>query len=380
MTRDRVFSFDVPTTAKPGDVCKINLPDGTAVEVTLPDGAVPGTAIEFSAPTPEEDFVEEEGAGSESVPDAVPCRIYWEGKPQSSGKQSTGTQGLSNAAVERIYAARLPTNHPPGEMLHVELTPGGSILAVPVPAGTTPGSDVLFKPPDDEDDAVVEVLMKGRLSKKSPKSSILKVIWQSRWFELQPSHLAYWELSKVEGAVKKGHLDLAQLVGVRAHQTDVRRFDLLLESKRLFELRTESAAERDQWTRAMEEALLRCANTERPAEVRETTESLVGAMRTEAEAAAEEAAEEAAAAEAAEEQEEEDDDDAKDSSGTELKLGMRTMSLSAKKAGAALAGNIMAAPVVVKATYMSRVQRAKVANAARRAPNALERQASRSQC
>ena len=115
--------------------------------------------------------------------------------------------------------------------------------------------------------------------------------------------------------------------------------------------------------------------------MRETTESLVGAMRTEAEAAAEEAAEEAAAAEAAEEQEqEEDDDDAKDSSGTELKLGMRTMSLSAKKAGAALAGNIMAAPVVVKATYMSRVQRAKVANAARRAPNALERQASRSQC
>ena len=38
VAQERVFSFDVPRGAVPGDVCKVNLPDGTCVEVTLPPG------------------------------------------------------------------------------------------------------------------------------------------------------------------------------------------------------------------------------------------------------------------------------------------------------------------------------------------------------
>lgn len=165
MGRERIFSFDVPLTAQPGDVCKVNLPDGTSVEVTLPAGAVAGAAIEFSAPL--EDVAEHTETDSSAATGPVPCRIYWEGKPQRSLSVgvSDKDRGLSNVAVERIYAARLPPEHPPDELLYVELSPGGSILAVPVPVGTQPGSDVLFKAPDDEDETPVEVLMKGRLAK-----------------------------------------------------------------------------------------------------------------------------------------------------------------------------------------------------------------------
>lgn len=229
---------------------------------------------------------------------------------------------------------------------------------------------MLFKAPDGEDDPPVDVIHKGRLSKKSPKSTPLAVMWQTRWFELQPSHLAYWELSKIEGAVKKGHLALSDMVGVRAHQRDPRRFDLLLKSKRLFELKAESHAERDEWTRVMQDALLRNATASvgdsaaeqsepRGARIAVDNLSMISmTTRTEEEAEAEQAAEQAI----------EDDDDGADES-VDLSTSMRTLSLrsqNVRSAGPATAGNIAAAPVVVQAAYASRVQRAKLANAAAR--------------
>ena len=130
MARARVFSFEVPTDSHPGDVCSVHLPDGSCVEVTLPESAVPGTTIELEVP---DDGGTDTFASGENVPDAVPCRLYWEGEPQSSARSPSGShrssglsKGLSNSRLERIYAARLPPGHPPHEPLHVELAPGGS--------------------------------------------------------------------------------------------------------------------------------------------------------------------------------------------------------------------------------------------------------------
>ena len=117
---------------------------------------------------------------------------------------------------------------------------------MPVPEGTRPGSDVLFKAPEDEEDTVIQVLIKGRLAKKSPKGIPGAHKWQVRWFELQPDHLAYWELNRIEGAVKKGAVLLSEMVGVRKHQREDKRFDLLLSSGRLFELKADSPAEREE--------------------------------------------------------------------------------------------------------------------------------------
>lgn len=98
--RDRIFSFDVPPSARPGDVCKVNLPGGVCVEVTLPDGCEPGSSIEFSAPVPEPDSPRAStDMASASSPDApILARLYWEGNPTRS--QTAERQGLSNAAVE----------------------------------------------------------------------------------------------------------------------------------------------------------------------------------------------------------------------------------------------------------------------------------------
>ena len=233
---------------------------------------------------------------------------------------------------------------------------------MPVPEGTRPGSDVLFKAPEDEEDTVIQVLIKGRLAKKSPKGIPGAHKWQVRWFELQPDHLAYWELNRIEGAVKKGAVLLSEMVGVRKHQREDKRFDLLLSSGRLFELKADSPAEREEWANKLQDALVRFATSgkgsDRPPPSLPGDSSFRDAVRTEEEAAAEAALEVEEAQEAAEAAEEDD----------VAALPMRTMSLRStgvKQAGAASAGNIEAAPVVVQAQYMSRVQRAKKANASK---------------
>jgi hypothetical protein len=215
---------------------------------------------------------------------------------------------------------------------------------------------VLFKPPDDEDDdALIEVLMKGRLAKKSPKGLPGVHVWQTRWFELQPSHLAYWELNKMEGAVKKGSLFLGDMVGVRVAQKEPRRFDLLLKSGRMFELRAESNAERDVWCTKLQDALVQVAAKEGGRGEREASGVAAppSSLRSDLESAT-------SFREEPDQQVIEEE---------ELTAGMRTMSLqsrSVKKAGTATSGNLVAAPVIVQAQYMSRVQRARLANAARR--------------
>ena len=130
-------------------------------------------------------------------------------------------------------------------------------------------AQVLFSAPEENDEDV-DVLVKGTLFKKSPKARSCTATntlfscswrpaptgwwwhgarhatqglpgahtWQRRWFELQPTQLVYWELSKIaDGVVKKGYVLLKEVVGIRAHQRDPKRFDLLLVSKRLFELK-----------------------------------------------------------------------------------------------------------------------------------------------
>jgi len=220
---------------------------------------------------------------------------------------------------------------------------------------------------------VIEVMIKGRLAKKSPKGIPGAHKWQLRWFELQIDHLAYWELNRIEGAVKKGAVRLSEMVGVRKHQRDALRFDLLLSSGRLFELKAESANECDEWATKLQEALLRFATAQYSGKVRgeslDENSTLTSVVRTEEEAAAESALEEKQTAKA-EEEDEDEDEDVGELDMRAMSISKRTMSLrsqTVKDAGKASAGNIEAAPVVVKAQYLSRVQRAKKANAAKRA-------------
>lgn len=182
------------------------------------------------------------------------------------------------------------------------------------------------------------------------------------------------ELNRIEGAVKKGAVRLSEMVGVRKHQRDALRFDLLLSSGRLFELKAESASECDEWAKNLQEALLRFATAAggKPAApgTVEDSSSLADVVRTEEEAAAEAAQEEKepAKTEAADE-EDEDDGDVAELQMRSMSIKTRTMSLrsqTVKDAGKAAAGNIEAAPVIVQAQYKSRVQRAKQANAAKR--------------
>ena len=205
------------------------MPSGLCVEVTLPEGVTPDTVIEFTVPneqsTPDGSSAEHSTVGAPendrmegTMESPVLAHIYWEAKPQAA--RASDALGLSNATVERIYVARLPPGFPPNaSVLYAELTAGGALLAVPLPVGTRPAGSVHFQAPVEADEqGVIEVLKKGHLSKKSPKSLAGIHTWQTRWFELQQSHLSYWELSKIEGAVKKGVLPLSDIIGVRAHQ------------------------------------------------------------------------------------------------------------------------------------------------------------------
>ena len=49
---DRIFAMDLPEDAHVGDVCNIVLPDGTTVELEIPNGATqPGCVVEFAVPS-----------------------------------------------------------------------------------------------------------------------------------------------------------------------------------------------------------------------------------------------------------------------------------------------------------------------------------------
>ena len=93
------------------------------------------------------------------------------------------------------------------------------------------------------------------MKKKSPKGIKGFHAWQMRWFELTTQKLAYWEVS-MDGAVdEKGGLPLTDIVDVRKHAKDGDRLDLLLDSKRLFQLCAPSNAERDEWAIKLQAAM-----------------------------------------------------------------------------------------------------------------------------
>ena len=95
------------------------------------------------------------------------------------------------------------------------------------------------------------------MKKKSPKGLKGFHAWQMRWFELTKVKLAYWEVS-MEGAVdEKGAVLIGDLAGVRKHVKDGERLDLLLKNNRLFQLCAPSNAERDEWAVKLQEAMVR---------------------------------------------------------------------------------------------------------------------------
>ena len=258
----RVFSFEVPKSAKAGDVCKVNLPDGESVELTIPETAVPGATIEFAAPS--------------------------------------------------------------------------------------------------------DVLIEGRLSTKSPKKSLLRYSWQSRWFELHSgidgTFLNYWDAKRTK---QGGSLPLSQLVGIRSHHLDGRRLDLRLRSARLIELRAKTQADRDEWVKRLERASTTVVNhasatvpSHSAADDVEVANfalgDLGGSMRTEEEAAEE-----------AEETPVEADEPEEEDVMAILSDALRAVSLP--RAGSVPHGGVQAdapAQPPIQARYLSRVDRARSANSA----------------
>ena len=109
------------------------------------------------------------------------------------------------------------------------------------------------------------VLCSGFLDKRSPKTLMGVSAWQTRWFELTPTALTYWEPMEagIEAAKRKegdldslkpvyrGCIELSEMVGVRVDSKNEMRFELLMKSKRLFQLSAMDAAERQKWARAV---------------------------------------------------------------------------------------------------------------------------------
>jgi len=112
------------------------------------------------------------------------------------------------------------------------------------------------------------VLQSGFLHKRSPKGVIGVHAWQSRWFELSPTHLSYWELAiRSTGADDEpgtlvaffldrqaGSVALADVAGLREDRANLRRLDVLLKRGRMFQLAAPGADERAQWAAALQAA------------------------------------------------------------------------------------------------------------------------------
>ena len=218
---------------------------------------------------------------------------------------------------------------------------------------------------------------------------------------------------RTRSQVRKGRIELCDMVGVRAHQREAKRFDILLTSKRLFELKAETEKERDEWVNKLNAAIITYLSGEagapgaasstasasgsgagkasRPATFDFDTTStsaddLAASLRTEEEAKAEDANSEDDDEDGDEVEElgtglskrtttfkemsiksksgggDDDDDDDGDLKPART-LTFRTQSI---RVGKAQTGNIEAVPVAVTAKYASRVQRAKAANAVKR--------------
>ena len=115
------------------------------------------------------------------------------------------------------------------------------------------------------------MLCSGFLDKRSPKKLMGVSAWQTRWFELTPTALTYWEpmeagieaakrkegdLDSLKKPVYRGCIELSEMVGVRVDSKNEMRFELLMKSKRLFQLSAMDAAERQKWADALRQAQL----------------------------------------------------------------------------------------------------------------------------
>jgi len=252
-----VFKFAVTAGLKPGDVVRARTPAGIRVEVTIPPGALPGDVVQFVLPSAAGGS-DGGGAGGATVEEKVdgPTLMAKIKSEEKINVRDVNQAGVSNAAPKVTFSITVPLDTKAGQTLVAEL-PDGQRVVVTVPASAKPGRDLFFRVPAGGPDAkVVHVSMKGFMKKKSPKGIKGFHAWQMRWFELTTTKLAYWEVS-MEGAVdEKGGLPLTDLVGVRKHVKDGERLDLLLGSKRLFQLCAPSNAERDEWAIKLQAAMV----------------------------------------------------------------------------------------------------------------------------
>jgi len=276
--------------------------------------------------------------------------------------------GVSNAAPKITFSITVPPDTKAGQTLVAEL-PDGQRVVVTVPASAKPGRELFFRvPAGGPDSQIIEVYMKGFMKKKSPKGLKGFHAWQMRWFELTKVKLAYWEVS-MEGAVEeKGCVLLDALAGVRKHVKDGERLDLMLKNGRLFQLCAPSNAERDEWAIKLQEAMVKALQPDDGAgpSMDGVKESLPAASDADESTV-----------------EEKDADDGSDDKGESIPefadFG-RTVSKMPKKEhdGASIKKvegdasdepevvlEVAQEPAVQTAVYMSRVQRAKMANAAR---------------
>jgi len=365
-----MYAIEVPEGARPGDPIKVRLPDGvTVVKITVPEGAGPGTTLEFElpseeapAPAPEKKVEEEELA-------AVPARLHSEEKV----RMDEVSGDLTNATPERIYVITLPPGVVPGKPIVAEIMDAdGATVLVPVPRGARPGRELLFRVQGglaDEDAPKVKVYRKGSLKKISPKSNMAMTIWQTRWFELTDEFLMYWDVSRPDGVDKKGTVPTSQLIGVRMHQAEKTRFDLLMANKRLFQLKAKTEEERQAWGEAMQKALVDAATAQaggaggaasgmaklQVSEQEDDKDDAAMSMR-------DDTGEEAPDGEEGEEPEEEVEEIGRTKSQFVKSVKQDTTDNKDDDAAPEMA----AAPVIETATYMSRVARARQANAMKR--------------
>lgn len=364
-----VFKFAVTAGLKPGDVVRARTPGGIRVEVTIPPGALPGDVVQFVLPSSAGGSGHGGGGGQTTVEEKVdgPMLMATIKTKEKINVRDVTQTGVSNAAEKITYQIMVPQNTTAGQTLVAEL-PDGQRVVVTVPNSAKPGRELYFRvPAGGPDHQIIDVYMKGFMKKKSPKGIKGFHAWQMRWFELTKIKLAYWEVS-MEGAVEeKGGLPLKDLVGVRKHVNDGERLDLLLNNKRLFQLCAPSTAERDEWATKLQEAMVEALGGEKPS-MSEMAQDLPGSK--------------AAAANDADEStvEEGDHDDGDKGEGLESGMDMcRTVSKMPKKEHETdtvkkvegdggdddLKLEVAESAPVQTAVYMSRVQRAKMANAAR---------------
>jgi len=335
----------------PGDTVRARTQTGMLIEVKIPAGAHPGDVVQFAVP----DSWKENEDGMETP--TLKAKKVGEEK---INVQDVDHHGVTNAHPKMTFSISVPSDTKPGHTLVAEL-PDGERVAVTVPDGAKPGRELHFRVSDGPaGGSPVEVLMRGFLKKKSPKGLRGMHAWQMRWFELNAKELRYWEVS-MEGVVNlRGNVSLAELlVGVRVHHTDGERIDLLLKSGRMFQLCAPSRVERDDWGKQLQQVLVDTQVQQLQAANPDVVEAVPGAAVAEDEEGPTRISQ-------ADNPAINDGAASPNPAQRQLLAQMTKLAVSPTKATTLEPG---AAPIA-GAVYVSRVARARVANATKRAAEA----------